>query len=48
VSGGADSVINFWEDITESEELERIAEKEDKVLKYVTNKENSVDRRTVC
>ncbi|KAK4701048.1 U3 small nucleolar RNA-associated protein 13, partial [Phenoliferia sp. Uapishka_3] len=33
VSGGADSVITFWEDVTETEELERIAEHEDKVLK---------------
>lgn len=35
VSGGADSVITFWEDVTVTEELERIAEHEDQVLKCV-------------
>ena len=35
VSGGADSVITFWEDVTVAEELERIAAHENTVLKYV-------------
>ena len=35
VSGGADSVITFWEDVTVTEELERIAQHENTVLKYV-------------
>ena len=35
VSGGADSVITFWEDVTEAEELEKIAQHENTVLKYV-------------
>jgi U3 small nucleolar RNA-associated protein 13 len=33
VSGGADSVITVWEDVTESEELEKIQEQEELVLK---------------
>lgn len=35
VSGGADSVITFWEDVTEIEEKERVAEHESRVLKFV-------------
>lgn len=35
VSAGADSVINFWEDITEEEELERISRHEENILKWV-------------
>lgn len=33
VSGGADSVITFWEDVTQTEELERIAAHAENVLK---------------
>jgi len=33
VSGGADSVITVWEDVTETEELEKIQESEELVLK---------------
>jgi hypothetical protein len=35
VSGGADSVITFWEDVTVTEELERIANHEALVIKSV-------------
>ena len=33
VSGGADSVVTFWEDCTEEEESDKIAKREDMVLK---------------
>ncbi|KAM0789231.1 hypothetical protein ACM66B_000074 [Microbotryomycetes sp. NB124-2] len=32
VSGGADSVITVWQDVTEEQELEKIAEREEQVL----------------
>ena len=35
VSGGADSVITFWEDVTVAEELEKIAKHENTVLQFV-------------
>lgn len=35
VSGGADSVITLWEDVTESEELEKMQEQADQVLQCV-------------
>ena len=33
VSGGADSVISFWQDVTEEEEEEKLAAEEDTILK---------------
>lgn len=34
-SGGADSVVNFWEDITREEQEEELREKEQYIIKYV-------------
>lgn len=33
VSGGADSVISFWEDVTEQEEDEKAMAEEEEILK---------------
>lgn len=34
-SGGADSVVNFWEDVTREEQEEELREKEQYIIKYV-------------
>lgn len=33
ISGGADSVISFWEDVTEQEEEEKANAEEEEILK---------------
>ena len=38
VSGAADSVVTFWEDCTEEQELEKEAKRADLVSKYVLSR----------
>lgn len=44
VSGAADSVITFWEDSTEEEQLEKETERADLVAKFVHISQPSVRR----